>query len=274
MKVKKVLKAQDNTGKISIELEDGSVIESVLLIDQTNRVTACLSSQVGCAQGCLFCRTGILGLKRNLTVNEITNQLHLLEATFKQTITNIVYMGMGEPLNNTKNVISSLYYFTNPKRLNIFLRRITISTSGVPNGILDLLKSTPYPGLAFSLVSANQELRSKLMPNTPDLQTIKKSLLKYQQVANKRIIVEIIIFKDINSSKKEAEDIHSFLKGLDVIINLIPFNSIGESEFKKPRIKDVEQFSEYIHNLGLKVTIRHEKGQEIAGACGQLGELK
>ncbi|MGL1892381.1 MAG: radical SAM protein [Spirochaetaceae bacterium] len=273
MIVEKILKDIDNTGKISIRLDDGAVIESVLLVDQTNRVTACISSQVGCAQGCLFCKTGALGLGRNLSVSEITGQLQLLQNSFNREVTNIVYMGMGEPLHNTQNVVKSIRVFTDPKGSNIFLRRITVSTSGVIKGITELVEKAPYPGLAFSLITANQELRSRIMPGSPSLDIIKLCLLEYQRISRKRIIIEVINFKGINTTLDEAIAIKNFLTDLDVIINLIPFNSIGESEFEAPELNDVKGFSQFIHNLDLKVTIRHGKGQSIAGACGQLGEI-
>lgn len=273
MTVDKILKAKDNTGKISIKLDDGSIIESVLLIDQTDRVTACISSQVGCAQQCLFCQTGKLGLKRNLTTAEITGQLDLLTESFQREITNVVFMGMGEPLHNTDNVLEAIRVFTNPKTYNIFLRRITISTSGVIKGIDLLLHEKPYPGLAFSLITADQNLRSELLPKTPDLQTIKQHIMEYQKVSRKRIIIEIINFKGVNETEDEAREIKKYLEGLDVIINLIPFNSIDDPNFEPPNMEKVKVFSSYLFNMGLKVTIRHSKGQEIAGACGQLGTL-
>lgn len=273
MKVEKVLKSVDNTGKISIRLNDNSVIESVLLVDQSDRVTACLSSQVGCAQACSFCKTGALGLKRNLTTDEIIGQFNLLKESFNREITNIVYMGMGEPLHNAKNVLKSIRYFTNPKGDNIFLRRITISTSGAIKGIPELIKEEPYPGLAFSLITANQKLRSKMVPKTPDLASIKNALIEYQTISRKRIIIEIICFKGINETAQEAKEIAEYLKGIDSIVNIIPFNSIGESEFQEPNNEIVRNFSQLLRDNGVKVTIRHGKGQDIGGACGQLGEV-
>lgn len=273
MRVLEVLKAKDNTGKISIELDDGSVIESVLLIDQTDRVTACLSCQVGCAQGCLFCKTGSMGLKRNLSVDEITEQFYLLQKSFRREITNIVYMGMGEPLHNIKNVMQSVRHFTNPKGLNIFLRRITISTSGYIKGLSELGKEPPFPGLAFSLITADQSIRDEVMPESPKLDIIKNSLIEYQKISNKRLIIEVIIFEGINNSPSEAKEIMNYLDGLDVIINLIPFNDIGSPKFRAPEMHKVKLFSTYLRELNLKVTIRHGKGQEIAGACGQLGKI-
>ncbi len=273
MIVEKVLRSEDNTGKISIRLDDGSVIESVLLIDQSERVTACISCQVGCAQNCQFCKTGSLGLKRNLKAIEIVKQFDLLKEAFNQEITNIVYMGMGEPLHNIKNVMESIRIFTDPKKYNVFLRRITVSTSGVISGIPEMIKEPPYPGLAFSLITADQNLRNKIMPNTPDLKEIKQSLLNYQKVSNKRMIIEVINFKGINETEDEAEKIYEYLKGLDVIINLIPFNSIGDERFHEPDMEKVKDFSQMLFDRGLKVTIRHGKGQDIAGACGQLGQV-
>lgn len=273
MKIEKVLRSADNTGKISIRLEDDSVIESVLLVDQTDRVTACLSSQVGCSQQCMFCKTGTLGLKRNLTVDEIIGQFKLLKEAFNTVITNIVYMGMGEPLHNIENVMKSIRYFTNPKTENIFLRRITVSTSGAIKGIPTMLNEEPYPGLAFSLITANEELRKRIVPKTPDLQTIKEALLSYQKQSRKRMIIEIICFQGINETPEEAKAIKEYLEGLDTIVNLIPFNSIGESEFKEPDMHMVKNFSQLLRDNGVKVTIRHGKGQDIGGACGQLGEL-
>jgi len=273
MKVIKTLKALDNTGKIGIELDDGSIIESVLLIDQSDRVTACLSCQVGCAQNCQFCQTASMGLKRNLTSSEIIWQFEALKDVFQRDITNIVFMGMGEPLHNIDNVLTSIKMFTNPKTYNIFLRRITISTSGAIYAMDKLLKNPPFPGLAFSLITANQDLRYKLMPNTPKLSEIKESLKQYQQKTNKRLIIEIINFKGINDSLSEAIEIRDFLEGLDVIINLIPYNYVPGKNFQEPTMENVEKFSSFLYNLGLKVTIRHGKGQEIAGACGQLGVI-
>lgn len=273
MVVKKVLKSEDNTGKISIKLDDGSIIESVLLIDQSDRVTACLSCQVGCAQDCQFCKTGSLGLKRDLTSAEIVKQFNLLKESFNRNITNIVYMGMGEPLHNIKNVMESIRIFTNPKKYNIFLRKITVSTSGVINGIPEIIKEPPYPGLAFSLITADQKLRNEIMPNSPDLKIIKQSLFDYQKVSNKRMIIEIINFKGINESEDEAMKINKYLKGLDVIINLIPFNSIEDERFHEPDMEKVKSFRDMLFTKGLKVTIRHGKGQDIAGACGQLGQI-
>ena len=273
MQIEKALKADDNTGKISIRLDDNSIIESVLLVDQSDRVTACLSSQVGCAQSCAFCLTGTLGLKRNLDVEEILGQFDLLEKEFNRRITNIVYMGMGEPLHNIANVMKSVRIFTDPRKYNIFLRRITISTSGVVKGIPGMLKEQPYPGLAFSLITADQNLRSRIMPNTPSLEVIKQALLKYSNITGKRIIIEVINFKGINETLEEAEMIHDFLQDLDVIINLIPFNEIKNSEFMKPDMSKVKEFSRYLYDMGMKVTIRHSKGQDISGACGQLGGL-
>ena len=272
MTVIRTLKAEDNTGKIIIELDDKTLIESVLLEDQSNRITACLSSQVGCAQGCKFCKTAQMGLKRNLTSTEIIEQFNLLKKSFNRTITNIVYMGMGEPLHNTTAVLESIRYFTNPKTENIFLRRITVSTSGVTKGIKELVKQQPYPGLAFSLISADSNIREKIMPNTPSLTEIKNELIYYQKKSNKRIIIEVIVFKNINNTKEEATAIAEYLKGLDVIVNLIPYNTTGADVFKSPSLKQVELFSKYVKESGLRVTIRHSKGTEIAGACGQLGE--
>ncbi|QEN05052.1 radical SAM protein [Thiospirochaeta perfilievii] len=273
MKVIKTLRAIDNTGKIAIKLDDNSIIESVLLIDQSDRVTACLSCQVGCAQNCQFCQTATMGLKRNLTSSEIIWQFEALKDVFQRDITNIVYMGMGEPLHNIDNVLTSIKTFTNPKTYNIFLRRITISTSGAITGMDKLLKNPPFPGLAFSLITANQDLRYKLMPNTPKLSEIKESLKQYQQKTNKRLIIEIINFQGINESLNEAIEIRDFLEGLDVIINLIPYNYVPGKNFQEPTMENVEKFSSFLYNLGLKVTIRHGKGQEIAGACGQLGVI-
>lgn len=272
MKILNSLTSRDGTGKISIQLQDNSVIESVLLVDQTGRTTACLSSQVGCAQGCTFCQTGNLGLKRNLIVQEITGQFDLLKSAFNKDITNIVYMGMGEPLHNIDNVLESIKIFTNPKTYNIFLRRITISTSGVVSAFPKLLLSKPYPGLAFSLITANRKLREQIIPKTPSLDKIKESLIKYQQVTNKRIIIEIINFKGINETEDEANEIFNFLNGLNTIINLIPYNETGNNNFEAPDLEKVKIFSKHLFNLGLKVTIRHSKGQDIAGACGQLGK--
>lgn len=271
MVITNIEKSLDNTGKIAIKTKDGFIIEAVLLVDKTERNTACISSQAGCAQGCRFCCTGQMGFSRNLTSEEIVLQYYLLKEAFQKEITNIVFMGMGEPLCNTENVLQAVKVFTDPKGLNIFLRRITISTSGIIPGIKRVLKEKPVPGLALSLITASQELRKKIMPLSPSLAELKEIVKTYNREANKRVILEVVLFHKLNTSEEEIEMLREFCDGLDYYINIIPWNTVGNTEFKTPDEREIQFFADRLKELKMPVSIRHTKGSDINSACGQLG---
>jgi 23S rRNA (adenine2503-C2)-methyltransferase len=273
------------TKKIVLSLTDGSKIESVLLSDGKKRKTACLSTQVGCPAGCVFCKTGSLGFKRNLTCAEIVEQfLHLrLGACCKESgyvIDNIVIMGMGEPFFNLEELRKAISIFTDPAGMNFSKRRITISTCGICGALNDFAQNGPFTRLALSLTTADETLRQKLMPvtKTNPLVKIKEYLLLFQRKKGGRITLEIPLLKQINTRDTDAKSIASFAAGLDTIVNIIPWNPVEGLEFEgkplcRPDKKETEDFIRMLENYGLKVTMRLSKGRSCLGACGQLGVI-
>jgi len=267
----------DGTIKLGITLDDSSIIEAVILQDAAKRTTACLSTQAGCPLGCVFCKTGKLGFKRNLSASEISAQFMHLRMR-EPDISHIVIMGMGEPLLNLEELRKALNFFMDPDGLNISKRRITVSTSGIEKGILDLAENGPDIRLAFSITTARPLLREKLMPGSREnpLPLLKKALREYQKKRDRRITLEMVILGGINSSLPDAEAASDFAKGLNTVINLIPWNFVEGQEFegaplKAPTIRELEEFRAALESRGLKVTQRYGRGKSISGACGQLG---
>ncbi|MDR0319988.1 MAG: 23S rRNA (adenine(2503)-C(2))-methyltransferase RlmN [Treponema sp.] len=271
------------TKKIVLSLKDEAKIESVLLSDGKKRLTACISTQVGCPAGCVFCKTGSLGFKRNLDCAEIVEQfLHLRneKATGNSghIIDNIVVMGMGEPLLNLPNLRKAILILNDKKGINFSLRRITISTCGICGGLFDLAQNGPVVRLALSLTTADEPLRRLLMPvtNANPLEKVKEYLLLYQRNGGGRITLEVPLFSQINCREKDADSIAEFAKGLDTVINIIPWNPVAELEFNgkplaEPSEKEVKDFIQMLESRKLKVTKRLHKGRSVMGACGQLG---
>ncbi|MDR0513323.1 MAG: 23S rRNA (adenine(2503)-C(2))-methyltransferase RlmN [Treponema sp.] len=279
-------KDSDGTEKIGIALEDGNVIEAVLLQDGKGRLTACLSTQAGCPAACVFCKTGSLGFKRNLCASEIAGQFLLLKSyreqdTKEKEISHIVIMGMGEPLLNLEELRKALLFFSESEGLNISKRRITISTCGIEKGIIDLTEKGPDVRLALSLTTAIEELRGRLMPLTKgsSLSSIRQALIYYQQKRKRRLTLEVVLLKGINTSQRDAEAIAKFIKTepeLDAVVNLIPWNSVDGLMFEErplcaPSPKELARFAETLESLHITVTRRFKKGTQISGACGQLG---
>ena len=273
----------EGTVKLGINLKDETIIESVLLSDNKNRKTACLSTQAGCPSGCVFCKTGALGFKRNLTSDEITSQFLHLSKMLKKTnperlISHIVIMGMGEPLLNLQELRKALAFFTDPEGLKISKKRITVSTCGIIEGLYSLIEEGSGMGLAVSLVTARQDLREKLMPVSigNPLPRLKQALLDYQKRYKDRITLEIVLLGGINTSREDAEAVAAFAKGLGVLINLIPWNAvegleINNNPIKTPNTREIMDFTTALKDRGLNVTQRYKKGKAIQGACGQLG---
>lgn len=261
----------DNTAKIALQLFDGLIIEAVLLSDENSRKTACLSSQAGCAMGCTFCRTGKMGLRRNLRAAEIIEQYMHLKKLYGE-IDNIVYMGMGEPLKNTYEVIKSLLFFTGDKSLNMSARRITISTCGVIEGINRLTTEAPPVRLAVSLVSADPDTRARIMPVTKknSLPDLKKSLLKYQEAGGRRITLECAIIRGINDSPRDASLIADWAEGLSVNVNVIPWNPASEIDYKEPEPSKLDLFCRELDKRKITYTRRFRRGRGLNAACGQL----
>ena len=269
----------DNTVKLGIRLNDGAVIEAVILSDRAGRKTACLSTQAGCPQGCVFCKTGKMGLKRNLSAQEISSQFLLLCSRVPK-ISNIVIMGMGEPLLNLTELRKAIAFFTDPQGLNFSKRRITVSTCGITKGIRDLADAGPDIRLAFSLITGRRELRERLMPASREnpLPLVKEALLYHQKKMERRITLEIVLLAGINTGDADASSIADFARGLDTVINLIPWNTAEGLEFEKqplrsPSPPEIARFKKALINRGLNVTQRMERGAGIGGACGQLGAV-
>ena len=258
--------------KMSIALHDDRVVECVLLVDKRGRHTACLSSQVGCAMGCTFCRTGTMGLLRNLSAEEIIEQYIHLSRVSTEPITHIVYMGMGEPMANIAAVTRSIRFFHQEDGFNISLRRITISTCGVVPGILKLAEQKLPVKLAVSLVSADNKTRDMIMPvnQTWDLNDLKKALLRYQRTGGKRFTIEYCLLHNVNTDELSAKKLATYIREMDVVVNLIPWNPAEELPWETPSENEIDNFTRYLDRLHIKYTRRRSRGREINGACGQL----
>lgn len=261
----------DGTVKILVELDDGEKVESVLLEDIQGRKTACLSSQVGCALGCRFCRTARMGLHRNLSAAEIVEQFHLLRDEFGK-IDNIVFMGMGEPLANLAEVRKAVSLFAHEKGLGMSLRRITLSTSGIVEKIHDLAENGPPLRLALSLITADQGRREELMPIAAGnpLPELFSALEEYRSAHKKRITLEYVVMAGVNSSREEAKKLAEFARPLRAQINIIPWNPVEELPFSEPGRDELERFIAYLDEFELPVSRRFTRGRGVNGACGQL----
>lgn len=283
-------KSIDGTCKYLFELEDGERIESVLIHDE-DRLTLCISTQVGCGFGCRFCLTGKIGLKRNLDTAEIIDQvisvrrmiapssrcnraLSYLSARREPShLTNIVLMGMGEPLTNYDNTLKALKIITAPWGLSISPRRITLSTAGITPKIKNLGESEIKVNLAISLNGTTDEQRSYLMPINKkySLLSLLKACKEYPLAPRRRITFEYVMLRDINDSIEDAKRLCGLLKGIRCKINLIPFNKFPGAEFEAPDISTIEKFQKILTDAHYTAFIRKSKGADISAACGQLG---
>ena len=269
IKVKQV--STDGTIKYLVEYPDGECVETVLMrFDNRANLTACVSSQVGCAVNCSFCATGKGGFKRNLTAQEIVEQVLTIQRDTGLKVTNIVFMGQGEPLLNTDNVLKALQIFNDD--FQIGARRITISTSGIIPQIDRLAELDMQSTLAISLHAPNHNLRKTLMPieNKYPITDLKTSLKNYIEKTGRRITIEYILIHGFNDTPQAAKELAYFLKDLKCNINLIPYNSVVENDYKKPSVSDVMKFKYLLEHSGKKVTVRLERGADIDAACGQL----
>ena len=275
--------SHDKTEKYLFSLQDGERVESVLIPDE-DRLTLCISSQAGCALGCRFCLTGAGGIRRNLLPHEITGQVfkteriiagglaERTEAGLPAKITNIVMMGMGEPLMNAGNVFEALKRLMSPKMFNISSRRITLSTAGVVPGIKALGDSGLNVNLAVSINAPNDEIRDRIMPINKKypLKELIKALKNYPLAPRRRITVEYVMLNGINDRVEHAAELGRLLRGLRCKINLIIFNEHVGSEFRKPEAASVLAFQERLHNMNYTAFIRESRGADILAACGQL----
>ena len=267
----------ENNVKLALKLHDGNIVECVLLADREGELTACLSSQVGCAMGCRFCRTGTLHLKRNLQDFEIIEQFMHLQKAAPDKISHVVFMGMGEPLANLDSVLSAIGFLHDPEGLNLSHRRITISTCGLVPGINELAKRRVPVKLAVSLVTADDQKRSSLMPVNKSfpLKSLREALVRFQKVSGRRFTFEYCMIHDMNIEEEDADKLWRFCKGLEVIVNLIPFNPCPELPFQTPTDAEIRKFTSDLKARGVDYTIRVSRGRSIKGACGQLaGKLE
>ena len=277
--LQKKSEASDGTTKYLWYLEDGEYIESVYLpYFNDQRYTVCISTQIGCEMGCKFCATGIDGLKRNLTVGEIVNQVlriqkDISENNFgKPPITNIVFMGMGEPMANLSRVLKATKIFNHKKGLNIGMRKMTISTSGLVPGIKKLAEENDQIGMAISLHAPNNSLRNRLMPvnRKYPIEKLMNAVNYYIDKTNRRVTFEYVLMKGLNDSQVNAHQLGELLKDVLCYVNLIPANPVSELGIKRPDYSTVNQFEEILKESGIQTTIRKERGVDIEAACGQL----
>lgn len=265
----------DKTEKFLFQLEDNNTIETVL-IKNKDRNTLCISSQVGCAVGCDFCATGMGGFVRNLELSEIINQVYTVERRLRkqgENLTNIVYMGMGEPLLNLENLIKSLEIFSDEEGINISKRKITVSTSGIVPAIEKLLERKVHVELAISLHTAINDKRDVLMPinKAYPLEDLHAVLKSYQRLTKRRITFEYLLINNVNVSEGDANALADFVHDFDHLVNIIPYNHVEGKPYERPADKKMEKFIDILENKRrLNIAVRREKGTDIDGACGQL----
>ena len=277
IKIRKFQRSTDGTIKNAVELKDDLIVESVL-IPASKRTTACVSSQVGCSLDCKFCATARLKRMRNLTPDEIVDQVVEADKQSREyhghPLTNIVFMGMGEPLLNYENVMSAVEKITSDKALGMAARRITISTSGIPKNIRRMADENPKTGLAVSLHSAIDEIRNQIMPvnkRQGGLKELLSSLQYWYQKTKQKITFEYLVFKGINDDEKSIKALVDFAKKVPSKVNLIEYNPIDDTDqFQQADDQVLEAYKQALSNAGITVTLRRSKGQDIDAACGQL----
>jgi 23S rRNA (adenine(2503)-C(2))-methyltransferase len=283
--VEKVLVAKDNQSiKALLKLSDGNLMETVLISPKPNVWSACISCQVGCAMGCRFCATGKMGFKRNLTAEEITDQILFWKQYLKarsqklkavNTVANIVYMGMGEPFLNWKEVSASIKNLTDKKLFGFGSRSLSVSTAGIAEGIEKMAKEFPQVNLAISLHFASDEKRNDHMPvnKKDDLESLKNALQKYFQITKRKVFLEYIMLSGINDSAEDVKMLTDYIYSIGNLhllhVNLIRYNITSES-FKPSSKNKMMFFKAELAKRRIGVTIRKSLGEEIQGACGQL----
>ncbi|HHT9111430.1 MAG TPA: 23S rRNA (adenine(2503)-C(2))-methyltransferase RlmN [Candidatus Brocadiaceae bacterium] len=272
-RVDSITETADGTEKFLIHLFDENVIESVLL-REGKRITVCISTQVGCAMGCRFCASGLLGLQRNLTTGEIVEQvLHVRNhLPTDERLTNIVFMGIGEPLMNYDNVVKAIRILNAAWGLGIGIRNITISTVGIIDGIRRLAQEGLQVNLAISLHASDDVTRTKIVPSNTKtgIRNVIAAAQEYFKVTHRDISFEYVLIDGVNTSKRDAETLALLLKGIQCNINILPVNPVEEFNWKTPSEETIDMFCNTLERHGLIVTRRKKKGDDIHAACGQL----
>lgn len=267
--------SKDGTIKSGFKLDDGLLVEGVL-IPQGKRMTACISSQVGCSLSCTFCATGKMKQMRNLTADEIYDQVKTIDDQsrehYDRGLSNVVYMGMGEPLLNYREVIKSIDMITSKDGMGMSPRRITLSTAGIAKMIRRLGDDEVKFNLALSLHAANDQKRNKIMAinETNDLKTLSEALVYFQEKTGNRITFEYIVFRDFNDDLKDATELAEFTKAVACKINIIEYNPIEGGDFVNAKADKIDAFRDFLEKRNLVVNVRRSRGKEIDAACGQL----
>ena len=275
IQVDNLQRSNDGTVKNAVKLHDGLIVESVLIPTET-RITACISSQVGCSLDCNFCATARLKRMRNLNPDEIYDQVVAIkeqgETYFERPLTNIVYMGMGEPLLNYKNVLASIEKITSPEGLGISPKRITISTVGIPKMIKQLADDEVKFNLAVSLHSAIDASRSKMMPinEKNNLEELAESLQYWYRKTNKKVTFEYVIWKGINDDEKHAKALAKYCGKVASKVNIIEYNPIDDGDFQQADPVHIDMYQRILEAKGIIVNVRRSRGKDIDAACGQL----
>ncbi len=268
-----LIKEEGAVSKFLLKYADRLESESVLIPMEAGN-TLCVSSQIGCKMGCAFCETGKMGLLRHLTPEEIVAQVYTARFVLGAEVRNLVFMGMGEPLDNFDTVMQAVRVLTDPAGLGFGPSRITISTSGLVDGIYRLIEEAdPALNLAVSVNAPNDLVRRRIMPVNKqwDMQALKEAMRAYCLHPRREIFVEYVLLKDVNDTLECADQLAAYLEGLRVRINLIPYNPQSRDRFAPPQPQVVDLFAERLRALGYQALVRHPKGQGIMAACGQLG---
>lgn len=263
--------SKDGTKKYLFDILDGNAIESVLM-EYKHGYTICVSSQVGCKMGCKFCASTGVKFARSLEAGEIVEQLQAVERDTGVKISNVVFMGIGEPLDNFENVLKAISLINNQKGINIGARHISISTSGIVPKIYELADKDLQCTLSISLHSASNEKRSAMMPinNAYNIEELMKACRYYIEKTNRRISFEYALAKENNDNLDDAKELVKLLRGMLCHVNLIPINKIENGKFNKSTNENIMKFRDYLNSHGIVATIRRELGSDIDAACGQL----
>ena len=270
-KILKKQESKDGTIKYLFDVLDGNAIETVLMRYHHGN-SICVSSQIGCKMGCKFCASTGINFIRSLTSGEIVEQIIAVEQDTGEKISNVVFMGIGEPFDNYDNVVNAIRIINNPKGLNIGARHISISTSGLVPKIYQLAEENIQCTLSISLHATSNEKRSSMMPvnNAHPLEELMKACKEYIKKTNKRISFEYALAKDNNDNLQDAKELVKLLKGMLCHVNLIPINKIENGKFDKSSNENIMKFRDYLNEHGIVATIRRELGSDIDAACGQL----